>query len=315
MNLAIPDVRTLEIHPPTFAHLTSCRRSDGARSRNDLGVPLLKDAIRDAAGLGYNFLSIAGEQSLFYSELTALCRHAHQMRMLTTLTTRAGLLSARRVKSLIHSVDLLGIRYEAGMARNLEPVRRSGIPFAMVFHLTAANMGELEPTAAFAATHGAAMLHVQPAEELSDQAMATVWMMIECLRDIHRGELAVQLDVVNRYNLRSDAAELDTWLHRVAGDPNLLGEKISPLVIEGDGFVVPLRHGFPRSMALGSLGVAPLGDLASAWIRDRAADFCEVYRRVLRDARLFGDLHQLLAEETGRRVTPKVVSMRMSSSG
>src|SRR5947209_3184737 len=99
MNLAIPDVRTLEIHPPTFANPTaSCQRSSGAPARNDLGVPLLKSAIRDAARLGYNFLLIAGEQSLFYPDLAALCRTAHRMRMLTTLTTRAGILSARRVK-------------------------------------------------------------------------------------------------------------------------------------------------------------------------------------------------------------------------
>src|SRR5689334_7023069 len=149
MNLAIPDIKTLEIHPANFGHFTSCRRSTGVGTRNELGVSLLKDAIRDAARLGYNFLSIAGEQSLFYSDLTAVCKQAHQMRMLTTLTTRSGLLSSRRVNSLVHSVDLLGIRYEAGMGSNLEPVRRSGIPFALVYHLTEANMGELEPTASF----------------------------------------------------------------------------------------------------------------------------------------------------------------------
>ena len=302
MNLAIPDVRTLEIHPPTFANPTaSCQRSSGARARNDLGVPLLKCAIRDAARLGYNFLSIAGEQSLFYPDLAALCRTAHRMRMLTTLTTRAGLLSARRVKSLVHSVDLLGIRYEAGMARNLDPVRRSGIPFALVFHLTVANMAELETTAAFAATQGAAMLHVRPAEELSDQAMATVWMMIECLRDIHRGELALQLDVRNRYNSTVDSAELDAWVDGLSQDESFLGERISPLVIEEDGYVVPLRLGFPRSMAFGCLCEARLRDMAASWIENKAASFCDIYRTVLRDARLFADLCELLAaEEDGK---------------
>jgi hypothetical protein len=83
------------------------------------------------------------------------------------------LLSARRVNSLVHSVDLLGVRYEAGMARNLDPVRDSAIPFALVFHLTSANMGELETTAAFAATQGAAMLQVRPSGELTDEQMAT----------------------------------------------------------------------------------------------------------------------------------------------
>jgi hypothetical protein len=281
--------------------------------RNELGVPLLKSAISDAAELGYNFLSIAGEQSLFYPDLNALCRQAHQKRMLTTLTTRSGLLSTRRVKSLIHAVDLLGIRYEAGMGRNLEPVRQSGIPFALVFHLTEDNMGELEPISAFAATHGAAMMHVQIAEELSDQTMATVWMMIECLREIHRGELAMQLNVVNRYNLRFDALDLDRWLLSLTSDPNLLGERISPLVIDETGNVLPLCAGFPQSMGLGSLHDTPLAVMAADWIDNKAAGFCEMYQRVVRDARLFGDLHQLLAEEAARQTVPKVVTMRFAT--
>lgn len=309
MNLAIPDVRTLEIHPPT-SHTSTCRRSYGVRMRDELGVPLLKSAIRDAAGLGYNFLSIAGEQSVFYPDLAALCRQAHQMRMLTTLTTRAGLLSAARVKSLVHSVDLLGIRYEAGMARNLEPVRRSGIPFALVYHLDAVNIGELETSAAFAVAHGAAMLHVQPAEELCDQTMATVWMMLECLRDMHRGELALQLEVLNRYDLGAGAAAPETWLTQLAAGSNCLGDLISPLVIEETGFVSPLRPGFPQSMGFGSLSETPLADLAARWILDRAPAFCELYRKTVGEARLFGDLHQLLAEEAVRQASPKVVVMR-----
>jgi hypothetical protein len=275
----------------------------------------LKTAVAQAAKLGYNFLSIAGEQSVFYSELSSLCREAHRVRMLTTLTTRAGLLSPKRVKSLVHSIDLLGIRYEAGMTRDLQPVRRAGIPFALVFHLTSASMSELEPTAAFAATHGAAVLHVQPTEELSEQEMATVWMMMECLRDMHRGELALQLAAVNRYNLRSDAAELDSWLQSVSKSPNVLGDRISPLVIEEDGFVAPLRHGFPRMMGLGSLQSAPLETLVRGWVRESAAGFCEAFQRVLKDAQLFADLYQMLAREASLRTTPKVVTMQMAHGG
>jgi hypothetical protein len=222
------------------------------------------------------------------------------MRMLTTLTTRCGLLSTRRLKALVPAIDLLGIRYEAGMARNLEPVRHSGIPFALVFHLTAGNIADLESTAAFAASRGASMLNVQPSEDLDDDTMATVWMMIECLRDIHRGELAVQLDVLNRYNLPLDSAALDSWKTGVAGNERFLGELISPLVVEEDQTVVPFRRGFPRSFALGNLCDAALDEMAEKWVRSCAFDFCELYRVVLRDGPLFADVHQLLAAEAGR---------------
>ncbi|HTP35838.1 MAG TPA: hypothetical protein VMJ75_26865 [Candidatus Acidoferrales bacterium] len=300
MNLAIPDVRTLEMHPPSFGYLkTSCRRSSGASGRSELGVPLLLGAIRDAAALGYNFLSIAGDQALAHPALGSLCREAHRMNMLTTLTARGAALSARRLKPLTHSVDLLGVKFEADVAPSLETVRRSGIPFAVVYPLTAANMGEMEKAAAFAAARGAAMLNVRPVEELSDQQMATVWMMVECLRDMHRGELAVQFEVLSRYDLPIESDDLDGWRAGLETDTRFLGELISPMVIEEDGTIVPLRHGFPRSLALGNLRDGTMAELASRWIHSGAPNFCRIYRTVLRDARLFGDLPQLLAEQAG----------------
>jgi hypothetical protein len=268
--------------------------------RNELGVPLLIHAIRDAAGLGYNFLSIAGERSVFHPELGTLCREAHEARMLTTLTTRAGLLSAGRLKSLVPSVDLLGVVFETGMASDLEMVRRSGIPFALVFSLTPANMAELEPAAAFAARHGAAMLHVRPGGKFSDHDIATVWMIIECLRDVHRGELALQLDVLNRFHLPFDASDLEGWIAGVQQDARFLGDLISPLVVDQDGTVAPLRRNFPRWLTLGDLRESTLAEMAAAWIRDGAGSFCEIYQTVLRNARLFDDLNRLLAEEAGR---------------
>jgi hypothetical protein len=261
----------------------------------------LIQAIRDAAGLGYNFLSIAGEQSVFYPELGALCREAHDARMLTALTTRAGLLSSGRLKSLVHSVDLLGLVFEKGMAPDLDAVRRTGIPFALVFPLTAANMAELEPAAAFAARQGASMLHVRPSGPFSDSEMATVWMMIECLRDVHRGELALQLEVLNRYHLPFDASDLEGWFAGVQDDVRFLGDLISPLVVEEDGTVAPLRCGFPQWLSLGNLNESNLKEMAAAWIRDGASIFCDIYRTVLRNARLFDDLNHLLAEEAGRQ--------------
>jgi len=296
MNLAIPEVRTLEIHTPNFGYLNaSCRRSSSAAGRNELGVPLFLDAIRGAASLGYNFLAIAGEQSVLLPGLATLCREAHRMRMLTTLTTRCGLLTPRRLKALVHSVDLLGVRFEKAMGRGLDPVRRSGIPFALVFHLTPANMGELEAAASFASAQGAALLNVTPAGELSDSEMATAWMMIECLRDMHRGELVVQFEAFHKYRLPVEIGDLDKWRTGLEGKTRFLGELISPLVVEEDGTVVPLRHGLPRTLALGNLREGPLPEIAVRWISAGAARFCELYRNVVQDAPLFEDLCQLLA--------------------
>ena len=51
-------------------------------------------------------------------------------------------------------------------------------------------------------------------------------------------------------------------------------------MIEPDGTVVPLEYGFTRSLALGNLHDARLGDLAERWRSERLVEFRRVCRRV-----------------------------------
>ena len=67
MNLHIPDVRILEVHPAPWSNLrNTCQPSSLPEERNFLGLPLLLHAVADAAKLGYNFLNIGGEEPLRY---------------------------------------------------------------------------------------------------------------------------------------------------------------------------------------------------------------------------------------------------------
>ncbi|MCX6627865.1 MAG: hypothetical protein NTW28_09580, partial [Candidatus Solibacter sp.] len=77
--------------------------------RNDLGLPLLLHAVRDAANLGYNFLNVGGAEPLSYPGLPALCREAHRHGMLTSMITRSTALTAPQLAWLRFSVDLLGV--------------------------------------------------------------------------------------------------------------------------------------------------------------------------------------------------------------
>ena len=111
----------------------------------------------DAAKLGYNFLNVGGEEPLRYPWLAALCREAHKHGMLTSMITRSASLTAPQLEWLRFSIDLLGVEIEGkGTRRNrrasamrapqtteqrLTVVRDSGIPFAIVFSLTSANLG------------------------------------------------------------------------------------------------------------------------------------------------------------------------------
>jgi MoaA/NifB/PqqE/SkfB family radical SAM enzyme len=318
MNLHIPDVRILEVHPTPWSNLRStCQPSSHLAERNDLGLPLLLHAVADAADLGYNFLNVCGEEPLRYPWLAALCREAHRHGMLTSMVTRNLVLTGPQLEWLRFSIDLLGIEVEGrdtdrhrrrrslrGMQTTEERVavvRESEIPFAIVFPLTPASLADLEWAAEFAAARGASMLQVRPSAELTDEQTATAWMMVECLSELQRGKLAIHLDSVNRYSLPTEPGDLTSWKHDLEREARYLGEIVSPLVIEVDGTVTPLRDGFPRRFAFGNLHNEGLAALTQRWIDSQAGAFCRLYGTVLHKARtsdrMFGDLVQMLSLE------------------
>ncbi|MEO8367972.1 MAG: hypothetical protein ABI806_02075 [Candidatus Solibacter sp.] len=318
MNLHIPDVRILEVHPchePRHHPSTSSCLEE----RNELGIPLLLRAVRDASELGYNFLSVGGAEPLRYPSLAALCREAHQRGMLTSTLTRSAMLTGPQLEWLRFSIDLLGVEVTGrsivsrrrgtknaqSLENRLECIRLSGIPFAIVFPLTADSLADLEWAAEYATAQGAAILQVRPASELSDEQMATAWMMVECLSELQRGKLVIHFDAVNRYNLPTEPDDLASWKHDVEREARYLGEVLSPLVLESDGTVSPLRHGFPRRFALGNVHEERITVMAARWIETQSTAFCDVYGKVLRQARtadrMFGDLYHMLsvaAEDT-----------------
>ena len=316
MNLHIPDVRILEVHTSPWKNPPNYRRhSSSLEEGKELGLPLLLPAISDAANLGYNFLNVAGDEPLSYPALPAICREAHRHGMLTSMITRNRTLTTDQLDWLRFSIDLLGVevngksparaRRSAANAQTpeerLEVVRASGIPFAIVFTLTPARLAELEWAAEFAAAQGAAMLQIKPTPDLTDEQMATAWMMVECLCELERGKLVIHLDAVNRYSLPTEPDDLASWKHDLEREARYLGEIVSPLVIEDDGTVVPLRYGFPRRFAFGDLHQERLPAMTERWTETRAAGFCEVYGTVLHKARtadrMFGDLYEMLSLE------------------
>jgi hypothetical protein len=327
MNLHIPDVRILEVHPTPWSNLRNTRPpSSMLEERNGLGLPTLLRAIRAAANLGYNFLHVSAEEPLRYPWLAAQCREAHRHGMLTSMITRSTALTAPQLEWLRFSIDLLGVEIEGRGAgpnrrkrstrgtqsaeRRLAVVRDSEIPFAVVFPLTPASLTELEWAAEFAAAQGAAMLHVRPAADLSHEQIATAWMMVEWLSEVQRGKLVIHLDAVNRYSLAREPADLASWKRNLKREARHLGEIVSPLVIEDDGMVMPLRYGFARRFAFGNLHTEGLAKMTQRWIDSQAGAFCELYGVVLQKAKtadgMFGDLYQMLSVEAqrGEKVMP-----------
>ncbi len=319
MTLTGPDVRILQIHPTRLCNLRClhCYSSSGPQERGELGAPLLVQAIRDAARLGYNVVSVSGGEPLLYAPLARLCRTARENKMITTLVTNGTTVTRARLHELRGLVDMMAISLDGSpdhhnlirgshsafqqMEERLDLIRQERIPFAFVYTLTQSNLADLEWAADFAVKQGALMLQVHPLEEfgracsdlrgqtLSGRETGTAWMMVEYLREIHRNRLIIHLDQISRYHLPVTSGNLY--------------EMVSPLVIEDDGTVVPLRYGFPRAFAFGSLHQASLADMAGDWKRRRGDAFRDLYydtvRKVRRSDQMFVNLYQLLSDGAG----------------
>jgi MoaA/NifB/PqqE/SkfB family radical SAM enzyme len=323
-------MRTLQIHPTRLCNLrcVHCYSSSGPEERGELGAPLLKRAIRDAATLGYNSVTVSGGEPLLYRGLRAVCEEAHNRGLAVTLVTNGTGLTRRRLDRLAGLVDTIAIGIDGvperhnrirrapgafeTMERRLELLKHSAIQFGFVFTLTRENLRDLEWAADFAVSRGAAMLQIRPLEEygrastqftgqtLPQAHMATAWMVAECLRDIHRGQLAIHFDALNAYALPFEPADIGEWKAGLQRGVRDLAEIVSPLVIEADGTVAPLCYGFARSLSFGNLNRFGLRELADEWVRLCASKFCDVYETVLEEVRAsdraFANVHELLSE-------------------
>lgn len=300
--------RVLQVHPTRVCNLRCrhCYSSSGPEEHAGLSAASLEDAIADAADEGYAALSVSGGEPLLYPGLTALLDEARRRGLATVVTTNGTLLDARRLECLRGRVDLLVISLDgvpeshdrmraspgafAAMEGRLDGVREAGLPFGFLFTLTRTNAHELGWLADFAAGQGAKHLQIHPLAETGraagvlhgdapdDFETAFAWVAAMRLRESLRGQLGIHLDLMDRAALRGGLAPFPEGRSR-----GRLADLVAPLVVEADGTVAPLRHGFPRAFALGSLQEGRLRFLGERWRKERSRAFGDLCRRTLEE--------------------------------
>jgi MoaA/NifB/PqqE/SkfB family radical SAM enzyme len=259
--------------------------------------------------LGYNVLGLSGGEPLLYPELRAILSAARAEGMMTTVTSNGMLLDERHLSILDGVTSLLAISLDGTpeshdvirnsphafsiMARNLDLVRASGIPFGFIFTLTLYNVHELDWVARFAVEAGAALLQIHPLEITGraqeamtdarpDEREAAFAYLEACrIQRLWQDRLRVQLDLADRTLLVKDPArglaeQFDAAAVCILG----LADFVSPLVVEPDGHVVPLQYGFPRGYELGSLYDQSLADAATRWAKTQGSAFRALCREV-----------------------------------
>jgi MoaA/NifB/PqqE/SkfB family radical SAM enzyme len=256
--------------------------------------------------------SFSGGEPLLYDPLREILEHAHQIGMRTTVTSNGMLLDDRRLEMLKGAADLLAISLDGlpashnrlrssgqafeVMASRLEGVRASGIPFGFIFTLTRHNIHELQWVASFAREQGARLLQIHPLEEVGraaeflsgsrPDAASSVYALVEGLRiqSASPGDLYIQVDLFDRDVLRANPDLVFAGETGGEAARSVLADLISPLIIESDGTMVPLQHGFARDYALGNLSQQSLKDAAAGWRDKVLPQFRDLCRRVFQDA-------------------------------
>jgi MoaA/NifB/PqqE/SkfB family radical SAM enzyme len=300
--------RVLQVHPTRECNLRCrhCYSSSGPEEHAGLSTASLRDTIADAADEGYAALCVSGGEPLLYPGLIALLDEAREHGLATAVTTNGTLLDARRLECLRGRVDLLSISLDgvpeshdrmraspgafAAMEGLLEGVREAGLPFGFLFTLTRTNAHELGWLADFAAGQGARHLQIHPLAETGraagalhghapdDFETAFAWVAAMRLRESLRGRLRIHLDLLDRAALRAGLAAIPA-----GGSRDRLADLVTTLVVEADGTVAPLRHGFPRAFSLGSLQEGRLRLLGERWRRERSRAFADLCRRTLEE--------------------------------
>ena len=324
--------RILQLHPSRLCNLTClhCYSRSGPHERQALALGVLQRVVDFAARERYTVVGISGGEPLLYEDLVPLLVHSRDRGLVTTVTSNGVLLRPEALAPLQGIVDLLAISIDGKppshdrmrnskgafdrMRRNLPAVRASGIPFGFIFTLTQFNLHELRWVARFARDEGAALLQIHPleicgrasdviADERPDHR-ESAFAFLEYVRlQAEIGDTpSLQLDLASRQVLAENARTV--FAGDKPADDAPLSDVVSPLVVESDGWVVPIRHGFDRRFALGDCQSADLAELARSWRADVLDDFralcVKVHRSMARTrAPTFGNWYEKMADASG----------------
>ncbi len=148
------------------------------------------------------------------------------------------------------------------LERGLDAVRAAGLAFGFIHTLTRTDWTHLPWVADYAAAQGASLLQVHPLEmsgracsELADACadediLARVYLMGIAIASKHGCRMQLQMDVVYRQHVREHPGLF--YACADAGGTSA-PEALGLLVLEADGSIVPLSHGFDRRYRIGNL--------------------------------------------------------------
>jgi len=306
-------VNVIQIHPTLRCNLRCqhCYSTSGPERTGALEIGALLHFLTGARHEGFNAVGLSGGEPLMYRPLPHLLEAARGLGFVTTVTTNGIPLTQRWIGRLAPHVSLIAISLDGApeshdrmrgqpgafqkMRQRLADLRAADIAFGFIFTLTLSNLDELGWAAQFAADEGACLLQIHPLERAGrardfdlrppdDLELAYAFLEVVRLKERHP-DLTFQLDVADRSLVAREPcrAFAISTPDPAAACALPLAALVSPLVVQEDGYVVPVQHGFSRDFAIGHVDGGDFRTQAARWKRDRYAAFLELARTVWSD--------------------------------
>jgi MoaA/NifB/PqqE/SkfB family radical SAM enzyme len=293
-------------------------------------------AVAAAAHLGYTMLSVSGGEPLMHPGLWAVLDEARRGGLLRAIVTNGGALTGPIAARLRDAADIVAVSLDgrpdrhndlrqhppafARMEQGLSALRAEGVPFKLLCAVSADSLADLPWMASYAAEQGASGIQIHPIEPAGRAALLPpadtalkAYLIAERLRQLWGGRLRIDIDVADLLPFACDDDARQACGSIAVDD---LSAAVSPLVIEPDGDVVPLRYGFSPAFAIGNLYDAPLETLARTWLALRARSFLALAREALATAALgpcpFGNPYEIIANAASATAGAVVVGRRAS---
>ena len=298
--------RIVQVHPTLTCNLrcTHCYSTSGPEQRGELDLALLKDALTDAAALGYESVAVSGGEPLAYRSLVPLLEHARSVGLRTLVTTNGTLLDDARAKRLRGLIDVLAISVDGPpeihnqvrasarafeqTGRGIETAAANGFRFGIIHALSRRTWEHLAWLAEFAVERGAVLLQIHPIERAGraasgmlddvpdDEVLARAYLIAAAIETAHP-QLVVQYDVFDRVLIEGEP-DLIYAAEEVPASGDA-ADMLGLLVVENDGTVVPLTYGVGRRLSVCNLHERRLAD---AWPEYRASGYL-AFRSLCRD--------------------------------
>jgi len=316
MDGTICNKRIVQIHPTLQCNLfcKHCYSNSGpALLENKLNVETLKDFITDASGAGYNVISFSGGEPLMYEGLEKLLIHSKSLGLRTSVTTNGTTLTVDKLEKLKGLVDLFAISLDGPpklhneirnsanafelLLKGLDAIKRSGIQFGFIHTLTRESWEHLLWIADFANRHGASLLQVHPLEMIGradslmqsscvqDETNLRAYLLLVALALKYQKLMPIQYDVLNTDYVKQNPSSV--YAEDFKSDnvkKSTLSELMNPLVVESDGYVVPVSFGFSKRYAICNITNQRFSTGQSNYLNDGKYDgFRKICKDVFRD--------------------------------